>query len=179
MAIPAALRRDLADVPLLEDPGSLRMRSRDFFWFSPILKETLEDKRAELVALPRDKADVMRVAAACARSRVPLTVRGGGTGNYGQAVPLAGGVIVDMGGLDRTVRVTPGAGRFEAGARLLDIDKALRDMAADFGRWELRFHPSTRKPAALPVAARAPGGRFRIPARSSRSRSSPSRRGRG
>ena len=96
MAIPAALRRDLADIPLLEDAGSLRMRSRDFFWFSPILKEMLDDKRAEIVAVPRNKSDVVRVAAACARHRVPLTVRGGGTGNYGQAVPLAGGVVLDM-----------------------------------------------------------------------------------
>jgi hypothetical protein len=46
MAIPASLRQDLGDIPLLEDARSLRMRSRDFFWFSPILKEALEDKRA-------------------------------------------------------------------------------------------------------------------------------------
>src|SRR5262245_10539692 len=96
MAIPAAFRRDLADIPLLEDAGSLRIRSRDFFWFSPVLKDVLEDKRAELVAMPRDKTEVIRLAAACARHRVPLTVRGGGTGNYGQAVPLAGGVVLDM-----------------------------------------------------------------------------------
>jgi FAD/FMN-containing dehydrogenase len=144
MAIPAALRRDLADVPLLEDPGSLRMRSRDFFWFSPILKETLEDKRAELVALPRDKADVMRVAAACARSRVPLTVRGGGTGNYGQAVPLEGGVVLDLTRLDRVIWQRPGAGRFEAGARMLEIDRALVEAGH-----ELRFYPSTRQQATI------------------------------
>jgi len=75
---------------------------------------------------------------------VPLTVRGGGTGNYGQAVPLAGGIVLDVGGLDRIVRVAPGVGRFEAGARLLDIDKALRPDG-----WELRFHPSTRKQASI------------------------------
>src|SRR5262249_49744442 len=96
MAVPALLRQELSDIPILDDPGSLRMRSRDFFWFSPILRPALEDKRADLVVLPRDKADVMRVAAACAKHRVPLTVRGGGTGNYGQAVPLAGGVVLDM-----------------------------------------------------------------------------------
>src|SRR4029453_8137825 len=110
MAIPASLRQDLGDVPILDDPGSLRMRSRDFFWFSPILKETLEDKRADLVAVPRDKADVMRIAAACARHRVPLTVRGGGTGNYGQAVPLACGVVIDMARLDQVIWHKPGAG---------------------------------------------------------------------
>jgi FAD/FMN-containing dehydrogenase len=144
MALPAAFREDLADVPILEDAGSLRMRSRDFFWFSPILKESLEDKRAELAAVPRDKADVMRIAAACARHRVPLTVRGGGTGNYGQAVPLAGGVVLDMARLDQVIWHKPGAGRFAAGARMLDIDRAL----APAGR-ELRFYPSTRQHATI------------------------------
>jgi FAD/FMN-containing dehydrogenase len=75
---------------------------------------------------------------------VPVTVRGGGTGNYGQAAPLEGGVVLDLTGLDRVLWAKPGAGRFEAGARLLDIDRALRDTHANAGRWELRFHPSTR-----------------------------------
>jgi FAD/FMN-containing dehydrogenase len=152
MALPAAsrqefrqeFRQDLADIPILEDAGSVRMRSRDFFWFSPILKEALEDKRADMVAVPRDKADVMRIAAACARHRVPLTVRGGGTGNYGQAVPLAGGVVLDMGKLDQVIWHKAGAGRFAAGARMLDIDRAL----APAGH-ELRFYPSTRQHATI------------------------------
>ncbi len=140
----AALRDDLAGIAVADDAATLKLKSRDFFWFSPILKPLLDDKRADLVAAPRTKDEVLRTAAACARHRVPITVRGGGTGNYGQAVPLAGGVVLDMSGLDRIVSVSPGAGRFEAGARLLDIDKALRAE-----RWELRFHPSTRKQATI------------------------------
>jgi len=138
------LRCDLTGIAIADDPATVKLKSRDFFWFSPILKPLLDDKRADLVAMPRNKDEVLRIAAACARHRTPLTVRGGGTGNYGQAVPLAGGVVLDMSGLDRTVRVVPGAGRFEAGARLLDIDKALRPE-----RWEMRFHPSTRKQATI------------------------------
>src|SRR5260370_25198076 len=111
MAIPASLRQDLGDIPILEDARSLRMRSRDFFWFSPILKETLEDNRADIVAVPRDKKDVTRIACACAKHRVPLTVRGGGTGNYGQAVPLAGGVVLDMTRIDQVIWHKPRARR--------------------------------------------------------------------
>ena len=144
-----ALRADLAGIATADDPATLKLKSRDFFWFSPILKPLLDDKRADLVVLPRTKDEVIRIASACARHRVPVTVRGGGTGNYGQAVPLAGGVVLDMAGLDRVVSVMPGAARFEAGARLLDIDKALRDRAGSAGRWELRFHPSTRKQATI------------------------------
>ena len=144
-----ALRADLAGIAIADDAATLKLKSRDFFWFSPILKPMLDDKRAELVVAPRSKDDVIRIAAACARHRVTLTVRGGGTGNYGQAVPLEGGVLLDMAGLDRAVSVTPGAARFEAGARLLEIDRTLRDRFADAGRWELRFHPSTRKQATI------------------------------
>ena len=120
------LRAELDGIPLADDAATLKLKSRDFYWFSPILKPQLDDKRAELVVMPRSKEEVVRVAAAAARHRVPLTVRGGGTGNYGQAVPLAGGILLDVSGLDRVVRVSPGAGRFESGARLLDIDKGLR-----------------------------------------------------
>ncbi len=144
MPIPEALRRDLAGIQTLEDTGSLRMKSRDFYWFSPLLKESLDGKRADMIAVPANKAEVMRIAAACARHRVPLTVRGGGTGNYGQAVPLAGGVLIDMAKLDGVLWHKPGAGRFEAGARMLDIDRELAPAAH-----ELRFYPSTRQHATI------------------------------
>ncbi|SFJ65432.1 FAD/FMN-containing dehydrogenase [Bosea sp. OK403] len=140
----AALRAELADLTIYQDAPSLRMHSRDFFWFSPVLKPDLEGKQAELIILPSDKAEVARIASACARHRVPLTVRGGGTGNYGQAVPLEGGVVMNLTRLNRVVSTTLGAGRFEAGANLLDIDKAL----APLGQ-ELRMHPSTRAQATL------------------------------
>ena len=144
-----AFRAELDGIPLADDDATLKLKSRDFFWFSPILKPLLDGKRAELVATPRTKDEVVRIAAAAARHRVPLTLRGGGTGNYGQAVPLEGGVLLDLTGLDRVVWARPGAGRFEAGARLLDIDRALRDRSEPSGRWELRFHPSTRKQATI------------------------------
>jgi FAD/FMN-containing dehydrogenase len=145
----AALRDDISGIAFADDAATVKMKSRDFFWFSPILKPLLDAKRAELVVSPKSKDEVVRVAAACARHRVPLTVRGGGTGNYGQAVPLEGGVLLDLTGLDRIVRGVPGAGRFEAGARLLDIDRRLRDDFSTGGRWELRFHPSTRRQATI------------------------------
>ncbi|MCB1497661.1 MAG: FAD-binding oxidoreductase [Bauldia sp.] len=143
------LRAALDGVPLADDPATLRLKSRDFFWFSPILKPQLDGRQATMVAMPRSCEEVIRVAAEAARLRIPVTLRGGGTGNYGQAVPLEGGLLVDLTGLDRVVWTKPGAGRFEAGARLLDIDRALRDRPEASGRWELRFHPSTRKQATI------------------------------
>src|ERR1700733_3639729 len=87
-------------VPIIDDPVLVRLKSRDFFWYSPILKGALNAKFGDLVVCPRDEADIVRVARAAARFRVPITPRGGGTGNYGQAVPLAGGIVLDMTGLE-------------------------------------------------------------------------------
>src|SRR5271157_2929254 len=70
----------LADIAGIEATTELidrRRRSRDFFWYSPILNEMLKDKIADVVVTPRDEAEVLRVAAACAKHRIPLTVRGG------------------------------------------------------------------------------------------------------
>jgi FAD/FMN-containing dehydrogenase len=139
-----ALRAQLGDLAVISDPMGLRRKSRDFFWFSPILKTELEGRHADLIVLPKTRDELVRIASLCAIHRVPLTVRGGGTGNYGQAVPLHGGVVVDMTGLAGTVWIKPGAGRFEAGAKLIDIDRALRPEG-----WEMRLHPSTRAQATL------------------------------
>ena len=88
----AAVLRDIEGVPLSTDPVAVKRKSRDYFWYSPVLNEQLARKFADVIVTPRDEADVIRVAAACARHRVPLTPRGGGTGNYGQCVPMEGGV---------------------------------------------------------------------------------------
>lgn len=137
-------RHDLVDVPCHDDAATLRVKSRDFFWFSPILKDRLDGRTADLIVAPRSREEVIRVAAAAARHRVPLTVRGGGTGNYGQAVPLEGGIVLDMTGLGRILSAAPGVATIEAGAAMLDVDRALAATG-----WELRFHPSTRKQATI------------------------------
>ncbi len=144
MADLSVLRSELEKFDLAEDAATLRLKSRDFFWFSPILKKQLDHCRADLVVRPDTVDDVMQIAAVAAKTRSTVTIRGGGTGNYGQAVPLEGGLILDMGGLDRVVSVEPGVGTFEAGATMLEIDKALHPKG-----WELRFYPSTRKQATI------------------------------
>jgi FAD/FMN-containing dehydrogenase len=139
-----AVKADLAGIDVADDAATLRLKSRDFFWFSPILRDQLEGKLAELVVFPRDEPEVMHVASVAARRRVPITVRAGGTGNYGQSVPLHGGIILDMSRLEGTVWVRPGAGRFLAGSRLLEIDRDLKAHGQ-----EVRFYPSTRKQATI------------------------------
>jgi FAD/FMN-containing dehydrogenase len=139
-----ALVADLRDIPVVTDPKIVRRRSRDFFWYSPILNEQLNGKSADLIVTPRDEADVVRIAAACARHRVPITVRAGGTGNYGQAVPLHGGVLLDITQLEAIEWSRPGQVRVGAGAKMNAMDAALQPSG-----WELRMHPSTKRTATI------------------------------
>jgi FAD/FMN-containing dehydrogenase len=140
----AAVLAEIGDIPVVTEPTMVRRRSRDFFWYSPILNEQLTGKSAEIVVTPRNEADVVRIARACARHGAPLTPRGGGTGNYGQAVPLHGGVLIDFSAMTKIVWSKPGALRVEAGAKMHDIDAALRPSG-----WELRMHPSTKRSATI------------------------------
>jgi FAD/FMN-containing dehydrogenase len=141
----AALKAALPGLALIEDRALVRQRSRDFFWFSPILDRQLRRKSADVVALPADEAEVIALAAACARLRIPVTLRGAGTGTYGQGVPEQGGVLLDMTRLDRLVFADRARGlRAQAGIRMM----AAEDAAIAAGG-ELRIHPSTKRMATL------------------------------
>lgn len=133
------LTADLGDLPVITEPAKVLMRSRDFYWYSPVLKRQLDQVCADLVVEPRDEVEVIRTLAACHRHRVPVTVRGGGSGNYGQAMPLKGGVVLDLSRLDRILDIGLGRVRAQAGAKLFRIDQACQEGAQQ----ELRFHPST------------------------------------
>ena len=135
---------EIAGIAATTDPIDLKRRSRDYFWYSPILYEMLKEKCADVVVTPRDEGEVVRVAAACAKHRIPLTVRAGGTGNYGQCTPLEGGVVLDIGQLDSIEWQKPGLIRVQAGAGLFDIDAATRPQG-----YELRMHPSTKRSAQI------------------------------
>jgi FAD/FMN-containing dehydrogenase len=138
------LLEDLAGIPSTTVRTLVRQKSRDFFWYSPVLNAQLRDKTAEAVLMPRDEADVVRIAAACVRHRVPITARGSGTGNYGQAVPLQGGIVIDMTALDAIEWQRPGMVRVGPGRKLIDLDRETRPQG-----WELRMHPSTKRTATI------------------------------
>jgi FAD/FMN-containing dehydrogenase len=139
-----AFLRDLGDIPHTRDPTVLRVKSADFSWFSPIMSAALGGRQAEVIVTPRSEEEVIRVAAACARHRVPLVARGAGTGNFGQAVPLAGGAVLEMLELNKIVWQRSWSARAQAGIRLGVLDESLRKN----GR-ELRMHPSTKRIATL------------------------------
>ena len=144
----AALARALGDIPHTGDADVLAAKSRDYFWFSPILKEELEGLTADLVVSPRTQDEAVHVASLAATHRIPLTARGRGTGNFGQAVPLAGGVVLDMSAVNRMLWVG-GAGRGAAARAEAGILVEAFDTATRGRGWELRMHPSTKRMATL------------------------------
>lgn len=140
----AAFRADLGDIVCYDDAKMLAAKSKDYYWYSPILKEDLADCVGQLLVRPTNEAEVIRIAAAAARHRVPLTIRGGGTGNYGQCVPTEGGVILETTRLDRVIEITDGRLVCEAGARIERMEKAV----AETGQM-LTMFPSTKRIATI------------------------------
>jgi hypothetical protein len=58
----AALLADLDGLAVDTQPQRVRRRSRDFYWYSPILKRTLDHVTADAVVTPRDEAELLRQA---------------------------------------------------------------------------------------------------------------------
>tara|TARA_Y100001968_G_scaffold292816_2_gene298341 strand:- start:32257 stop:33603 length:1347 start_codon:yes stop_codon:yes gene_type:complete len=120
--------------------------SRDFFDYSPVLKAKLNTCIADLIVRPGSVDAVVAVARACQKTNIPLTLRGSGTGNYGQCVPLKGGVVMLMSDLKeiREIDDETGVVIVETGCLLRDLNSKLSDK----GR-QLRLLPSTWRSASV------------------------------
>src|SRR6266550_4131360 len=140
----AQFRQDIGNVSSTVDKRQLRQKSHDFHWYSPVLTPQLQNCLAEVVVQPRSEEEIAAVVVAAVKHRIPLTVRGGGTGNYGQSVPLKGGVLVDMTGFNKVTAVESGSIRVQAGAV---IGTALE--AALASGQQLMMYPSTMRSATI------------------------------
>ncbi|MEO6012754.1 MAG: FAD-binding oxidoreductase [Devosia sp.] len=141
----SAFRAAIGDIPVQDHPRIVQQKSRDHYWYSPRLKAELENVTAEIVVIPRTQAEVVTILAAAYKTGVPITPRGAGTGNYGQAMPLSGGAILDLSGLDKIVSIAKDRVRAEAGIILEKLDDATKEAVGG----EMRFHPSTYRMATL------------------------------
>src|ERR1700720_64154 len=136
----AALSGLVADPDrVLTHPQVVERLSRDFYWYSPVLRKQLDGKVGDLVVQPLNEFEVQKVLRYCQAHSFAVTVRGAGTGNYGQAVPLQGGVVLDLAGMDRIEEIQPdGVAVCQPGVRLGTLETEARKSG-----WELRCYPST------------------------------------
>ena len=92
------------------------------FKAAPSLQRT-----ADVVVLPRSTQQVAELVNLASTHRVPVVPYGGGTGVMGAALPVRGGVLVDMKGLNKVLQVnaTDRTVLVEAGAILEDLAREL------------------------------------------------------
>ena len=139
-----AIASQLEGIETTSDREGLIKLSLDYYHFSPILTEQLQDKRGELAVFPTTEAQVLQIAEICVKQKIPLTVRGAGTGNYGQCIPLQGGIILDTSKMNQINWLTPGIACVQPGVKMAAFDKQAREIG-----WELRMAPSTYRTASI------------------------------
>ena len=83
--------------------------------------------RPEAAVWPTDKAQVSRVLAFANEKKIPVVPRGAGTGLSGMAVPIMGGIVLDMSRMNRILdlRIADRYVVVQPGLVYKDLQKAL------------------------------------------------------
>lgn len=141
----AAAKAALSHLEIEDDAATIKLKSRDFFWYSPVLKAHMDHLVGDFVVCPKNEAEVIEILKVCYQHDCPVTTRGAGTGNYGQAMPMAGGCIMHMKNMARVKQVLPGRVIVEPGCLLKDLDA---ECIAQSGQ-EIRMFSSTWATATI------------------------------
>ena len=124
----------------MRETKAIRRFLRDNSWLSPILSEHFGQRGggegapvidADMVVAPENLDELRDIIALAVRHDSPIVVRGGGTTNFGQSIPLEGGVIIDARKLNRVIEVTDTAITAEAGAFQGDVDAVARERSRE------------------------------------------------
>lgn len=138
------VQEELGNIKQITEEEKIKKLSQDYYYFSPILSEKLADKTGDLVVQPTSEAEVLHIAKICVKHQIPITIRGAGTGNYGQCIPLNGGIILDMTEMNKIQWIKSGIACVEAGVKMSVLEREANKQG-----WELRMIPSTYKIATL------------------------------
>jgi len=132
------LRELLGDKGVSVELAAREKASIDGARLSPVISEQLPLGFADLVAYPADAEQIAAAIGAAVRHGIPITPRGKGTGNYGQAIPMSGGLVLDMSRARAITEVGDGFLTAEAGATLVSIEQA-----ANKAGQQVLMYPST------------------------------------
>ena len=128
------------------EPTQAKKYAKDYYWFSPVLAMSMKGLKADIVVHVRELDSLKALVAYCVERAIPITPRGAGTGNYGQSMPLNGGVLLDFQTMNQLLEIDPGRGqaRCAPGLRCQRIEEAAREAG-----WEMMMYPSTWVRATL------------------------------
>ncbi len=153
-----AFRAALGDIPVIDDPKAVLVRTRDYYWYSPVLKASSTTSPPRSSSRPATKTRSRRRSPPPMPTTSPITPRGAGTGNYGQAMPLSRRRHAGPDGAEQGADIEPDRVRAEAGMRLERLDRETRAAVGS----EIRFFPSTYKLATPRRLHRRRLGRRRL-----------------
>ena len=137
-ALAAELRTRIGERAVRDDDGALDRASTDGSHLSPVIRSQFPLGRAQLVAYPTSSEQIAEVVGAAVRHGVPITPRGLGTANYGQTLPMAGGLVLDTTRARAILELGEGFATCEPGVRMDTIESE----AAKTGQ-QLLMYPST------------------------------------
>lgn len=126
------------------DPGVIGARLRDNSWLSPVLSGHIDAMAGgsaggslgvEAVVGPTSLDQLAACVAAAYRHDTPITMLGAGTSNFGQSIPMRGGIVIELSRLcdigDPAQAAAEGRITVGAGALLGRIDAAVRPHGAE------------------------------------------------
>jgi FAD/FMN-containing dehydrogenase len=131
---------------MFSDTKSLEVFSKDAYYYSPVLKAKLGTKLADVIVAPQSVDELRAVVQYACKHSIPITPRGAGTGNYGQAVPLDKGIVLSMHRMNKVLDINKetGVAHVQAGARMGMLERQGRELG-----FELRCYPSTWATATI------------------------------
>jgi alkyldihydroxyacetonephosphate synthase len=132
----------LGEIPFVTDAEVLRESSRDTYWKAAALAAVGRGLLPDAVVRPRSAEEVATTLAAAAAEGVPVVPRGGGSGSQGGAIPDAGGIVLDLGGLDEIIELDEAAltVRAQAGVPGLRLEEWLNERGYTFPHYPASLH---------------------------------------
>jgi len=117
---------------VLHEPYDLIAYSRDRY---PLLTHPRQGVRPLAVVRPATTDEVRAIVMLANKHRTPLTSRGSGTNYAGSAVPIKGGVVVDLTRMNKILNINDDSMsvKVQAGVILQDLEEALNNKGFTFG----------------------------------------------
>ncbi len=130
----------LEGIRLLTSSREREIYSLDQAEVPAVLRRLFIRKHPQLIAQPRSEEEIARILRYADEHDLPVVPRGAASSPYGGALPVRGGIVLDLSLLRTIVAFDPEAGvvTVEGGVRWADLDQFLAG-----NEYALRSHPTS------------------------------------